>query len=322
MSLIKKVDTWVEQQIITPEQKEKILAFERKSGNNTFWKTAFIIAGVLIGFGICLLIAANWAVLPSWVKLFGDLALLGALIYGIYWSIQTQHKGLKELFTILAFLLVGGTIGLVSQIFQLSGGWNNFAIAWVLLGLPFVILSRSTFINALWLFLLIGTFNEKYISKIMDFIISDFTIKTIISIVVLYAAYFGIIKIQDKTDKYTILPKTIGKLLIWGIYALIIYIGCYWGLREFKSIQAPAACLTVIGFLMFRMYVAIGAQNLYSFRRNAILMEIYIFLLFASRMGSLWLSGWGFILGGLLILAFVLVLRKTTTYIKQMEIFK
>ena len=113
MSLTKKVNTWVEQRIITTEQKEKILAFENKKGNNTFWNTAFIIAGILIGLGVCLLIAANWSVLPAAVKLIGDFALLGALIYGIYWSIQTQHKGLKELFTILSFLLIGGTIGLV-----------------------------------------------------------------------------------------------------------------------------------------------------------------------------------------------------------------
>lgn len=322
MSLLKKTTTWVEQQIITQEQKEKILAFERKNGNNTFWRTAFIIAGVLIGFGICLLIAANWTVLPSAVKLIGDFALLAAAIFAIYWSIQNQHKGLKELFTILAFLLVGGTIGLVGQVFQLSGGWNNFALAWALLGLPFVILSRSTFINMLWIILLLSTFDGKYLSKALEYIIGKFTIKTVVSLIVLYAIYFGITKIQDKTDKYTILPKTIGKLLIWGIYALVIFIGCYWGLGQFRPMQTSAAYFVVFGFLMFRMYLAVKEQNISSFKKNAILMETYFFLLFASKMGNLWLSGWGFILGGLFVLAFIFVLRKTTTYIKQMEIFK
>ncbi|MBO4707054.1 MAG: DUF2157 domain-containing protein [Elusimicrobiaceae bacterium] len=322
MSLLKKTTVWVQEQIITPEQKEKILAFERQSGNHTFWNTAFIIAGILIGLGICLLIAANWSVLPATVKLIGDFALFGALIFAIYWSIQNQHKGLKELFTILAFLLVGGTIGLVGQIFQLSGGWNNFALAWALLGLPYVILSRSIFINMAWLVLLGSIFNGKYLGKILEYIVGNFTINTIIDIIILYAIYWGITKIQDKTDKYIVLPKTIGKLLIWSIYLLVIYIGCRWGLISSHNLQAFGAYLVVFGFLGFRMYMATRKQNISSFKRNAVLAEIYIFAIFASKMGNLWMSGWGFILGGLFILAFVFALRKTTRYIKQMEIFK
>ncbi len=322
MSLLKKTTVWVQEQIITPEQKEKILAFERSSGNHTFWNTAFIIAGVLIGLGICLLIAANWSVLPPAAKLTGDFILFGALIYALYWSIQTEHKGLKELFAIMTFLIVGGTIGLIAQIFQLSGGWNNFALTWALLGLPFIILSRSTFLNIVWLLLLSSMFDGRYLSKILNYIVGKFTINTVVNIIILYVIYFGITKIQDKTDQYTILPKTIGKLLIWGIYILVVYIGCRWGLISSYNLHTFGAYFVVFGFLGFRMYMATREQNISSFKRNAILAEIYIFAIFASKMGNLWVSGWGFIFGGLFILAFVFALRKTTRYIKQMEIFK
>ena len=155
MSLAKKTAVWVQHQIISAEQQKNILDFERARSNKTFWNSAFIVAGSLIGLGLCLLIAANWKVLPSAVKLTGDFALLGGLIYAVWHCKRAGHNGLKELFAVLAFLLVGGTIGLIGQVFQLSGGWSRFALAWALLGLPYVLLSRSGFINTGWLLLLI-----------------------------------------------------------------------------------------------------------------------------------------------------------------------
>ena len=78
MSLSKKLNRWKEQQFITQEQCDKILSFERGRNNHLCWRSAFIFAGLLIGLGICLLVAANWDSFGAIIKLTGDF---------IYWQV-------------------------------------------------------------------------------------------------------------------------------------------------------------------------------------------------------------------------------------------
>ena len=58
-----------------------------------------------------------------------------------------------------------------------------------------------------------------------------------------------------------------------------------------------------------------------AFRANAIMIELYIFAIFMAQFSDLWTTGLGFIGGGLLILGFIWLLRRTTRYIKGMEVF-
>ena len=58
-----------------------------------------------------------------------------------------------------------------------------------------------------------------------------------------------------------------------------------------------------------------------SFKRNAIIVELYIALIFITRFGDLFLSGIGFILGGLAVLGLIYLLKRTAKYITEMEAF-
>ncbi|HCU59091.1 MAG TPA: hypothetical protein DIC64_03830, partial [Alphaproteobacteria bacterium] len=68
MSLQNKLSIWVQNALITEDQKQKIFAFEKENNNGFAIKTAFIIAGLFIGLGICLIVASNWQFFPSWFK--------------------------------------------------------------------------------------------------------------------------------------------------------------------------------------------------------------------------------------------------------------
>ena len=322
MSLTKKTETWVGQHIITREQQQQILAFERSHTNRTFWITAFVIAGILIGLGICLLIAANWQVLPELVKLVGDFALLGVLTYATYWSMQTRKTGLRELFSILSFLAIGATIGLIAQIFHLSGGWTNFAGAWALLGLPFIWLSRSTWINLTWWCLVLTTCPWKHVEKFFSYVWDEFTCLTVLFVIGLYILYNLLKYLVKRFDPYTRLPRAAALLLLASCYLSIAALAALWGLWRTQFPTVLGVHATVFGFLALRLYTAVKEQQITSFKRNAVLTEIYIFLIFMFHTSSLWLSGLGFIGGGLLILILIYCLRQTTRYIKQMEIFK
>ena len=327
MSLSKKTALWVKQEIITDEQRDKILSFENANGNRTFWNTAFIIAGCLIGLGICLLIAANWDKLSSAQKLTGDFILLAAFIFCTYQSIQKQRYGLKEMFSVLSFLLIGGTIGLIAQVFNLSGGWNNFVLAWTMLGLPFILLSKSSFFNMFWLCILLTLNEGKLIEQLHTYTCDKFIYITPLCVLGLYLLNIAFAKLDEIQGKYIILPKAASKLFLWVAYYSVACIGVSWGLYQGwkidqKALYALGAYAIVFGFLAFRMYLAIREQNIKSFKRNSILAEVYIFLIFACKMNDLWLSGVGFICGGLLVLLFIWIIRRTTKYIKTMEVFK
>ena len=114
------------------------------------------------------------------------------------------------------------------------------------------------------------------------------------------------------------------KVMMWAAYVTVVFVGMRWGFIRWHNTFALQcfAHLIVFGFLGLRMYLAIQTQNQTSFKRNAVLAELYVFGIFASRFGNLFLSGIGFILGGLFVLGFIYVLRKTTRYIKKMEAFQ
>lgn len=322
MSLQKKLACWKQQQFITQEQCEQILAFERKRTGNTFWRGAFIFAGLLIGLGICLLVAANWKALGSVVKLTGDFVLLGGLSYTTLWCITRQKKGLTQLFAILSFLMIGATIGLIGQVFHLNGGWNSFALGWALLGLPFILVSRALFFNLGWWCLLASAFEFDWIEKMLEQFFRHLDLNTLLAVISLYLLSYMGQKLDEKLHLYTLLPRAFEKLMMWLTYACVFFIGLRWGLLHPITANTLPANLIVFAFLAVRFFVALRTQNLISFRRNAILAEIYIFVLFASAFDDLFMSGLGFILGGLCILGMIYLFRRTSRYIKSMEAFK
>lgn len=326
MSLQKKLIRWKEENLLTQEQCEKILTFERKRTGNTFWRTAFIIAGLLIGLGICLLIASNWDAMGSVVKLVGDFTILGVLFYATWRCAVHERKELKELFAILSFLMIGATIGLIGQIFNLEGGWHSFACAWAVLGLPFVIISRSMFFNLGWLCLFFSIFDIDWLIDVLEHIFETFDGTAIAFVAVLCLLSYAGKKLDETAHPYTLLPKAFSKLALWFAYFFTWILGMRWGTRTLWHspdwMTVIIANLFVFIFFGTRMFLAMKTQNLTSFRRNAILAEIYIFVLFATCFGSLFLSGLGFIGGGLAILGLIYALRHTSRYIKNMEEFK
>ena len=92
MSLKNKLNTWVQRSLITKEQQEKILTFERNNNSGFVAKTALVIAGLFIGLGICLIVAANWDVLPTLYKFTLDFAAFGSFLYGVYYSHQNKRE--------------------------------------------------------------------------------------------------------------------------------------------------------------------------------------------------------------------------------------
>lgn len=150
MNLTKKTAEWAAHRFITDSQRQAILTYEKQQNKTTLillWLGVFCV-----GLGIISMIAAHWDVLPDAVKLAGAFGLLGAaLATGVY-GITTNRPQLKETGLFLSFLLIGGVIGLVAQIYHLDPDSKNGALLWAGCALPVVLFSGYRLLPVLWFF--------------------------------------------------------------------------------------------------------------------------------------------------------------------------
>lgn len=316
MKLDNKLQNWVKQGLISQSQAEKILLSEQSSHSNMVWKWMYGIAGLFIGLGIILIISANWDDIPASVKLFGNFAIWAVVLYHTYQSVINKKSKVSEILLVVSFLFVGATIGLIGQIFNLSGGWQSFAMAWSLLGLPYVFFSRLLSFNFCWNVLFFTSFDFNLIERVLNYI-NHHLDGLIMAIAVLSLLSYAGKKLDESTNKYTLLPKAFQSFSMLVAYVLV-FSTCFWYNDGIISLLAY-----IIAFLFFgvRMFMAVKTQDMISFKRNAIAVEVYIFFIFVSRFENLLLSGFGFILAGLAVLALIYSLRKTSKYIKTMEVF-
>jgi uncharacterized membrane protein len=310
--------------LITSQQVEDIISYyQNNSDNSKLWKRLFIIAGLLIALGIILIIGANWSVIPNFIKVAVDFILFLALVYADYYFITNNKKNLSEVFLVISFFMVAGTIGLIAQVYNLDGGWLSFARFWMFLAIPFVLLSKTNLINILWLLLLFNSFPHSFYTWLHDiysyfvstllpfpkkYNVSIFSILLYFSLKYLYS--LGI-NLYHKFDRKIIITKSFSIIAKIAIYYVVIIMAID---KNFVNI------IFVFSLLAYKMYKSFQSRKEKIFRNYAILTEIYIIYLFVSAYGNLLFTGIGFIAGGILLLVSIYILRKVLSYIKSLEV--
>ena len=118
------------------------------SSNSDKIRQRIMFSVVLLGIfsilsGLGLIIAANWAVIPAFVKTTGGLMALAASLVGTSYFQRNGKVLWAEALLFVAFLLVGGNIALIQQSYHLSLSWEAGSLLWWGLSLPLVILSHN-----------------------------------------------------------------------------------------------------------------------------------------------------------------------------------
>lgn len=311
--------------LITSQQVENIISYyKNNTDNNKLWKRLFVIAGLLIALGIILIIGANWSLIPNFLKISIDFILFLALIYTDYYFITNNKKNLSEVFLIISFFMIAGTIGLIAQVYNLDGGWLSFARFWMLLAIPFVFLSKTFLINILWLLLLFNSFPQSFYTFLHDiysYFVSDFlpfsksyniAIFSILLYFLLHFLYSFGINLYHKFDR---------KIIITKAFSIIVKITIYYFVLVMALDKNFVNIIFVFSLLAYKLYKSFKYRKEKNFRNYAILTEIYIIYLFVSAYGNLLFTGIGFIAGGLLLLVSIYVLKKVLSYIKKLEAF-
>ena len=309
--------------LITSQQVENIISFYQKNNDNSkLWKRLFVIAGLLIALGIILIIGANWAGIPNFIKITVDFVLFLVLIYADYYFITNNKKNLSEVFLVISFFMVAGTIGLIAQVYNLDGGWLSFARFWMFLTIPFVFLSKTYLINILWLLLLFNSLPESLYTQLHDFYsylvstLLPFPKKYNISIFLILMYFVLKFMYLSATEMY---HKFNRKFVAMKAFSIIAQITIYWTVIAVVLDKNFVNIIFIFSLLAYKMYKSFQNRKEKYFRNFAILAEIYIIYLFVSAYGNLLFTGVGFVIGGFLLLVSIYVLRKVLFYIKGIE---
>jgi hypothetical protein len=104
----------------------------------------------MIGIGVLCFIAANWQVLPSWLKIVMIIGSYLASVAAAY-SLERRGKRIASGMSLLlsGFLLLGG-MALMSQIFHIEGSLNGLLAAWLLAFAPTFLIVKNISIYILY----------------------------------------------------------------------------------------------------------------------------------------------------------------------------
>ena len=105
-------------------------------------------------------------------------------------------------------------------------------------------------------------------------------------------------------------------------YFLVFINGLYFNLEETSIINFIFSNIFVFSFVGFYSFLSIKNQDLNNFRKNIYFLEFYIFILFLSKFNNLFVSGFSFILLGLVILSIIYVYKNTPKFINNLKFFK
>jgi hypothetical protein len=136
-----EIEIWVREGLVTRATADALLARYSKlpgSGRSSLRVGLAALGALLVGGGIILLLAHNWADLSRPTRTAIALApLVIAQGLALFWVWRGRDEtAWREGVGIFWTLSVGAAIAMVSQIYHLSGSYDSFMLTWMLLSLP------------------------------------------------------------------------------------------------------------------------------------------------------------------------------------------
>ena len=313
----KKLDKLVLAGIISSKQKQQILDFDKDKNSGFAAKLLSILGIFIIGVGVISIIAANWDGISDTIKLFVMfLMLFGSGMLAFYWDKNGMTEKAEKMLVGL-FLLSGAAIGLIIQVYQLSGGkWYNVLLVWCLVTLPLLFALKKSYVAYFWVPVFLvwcdavfwdwrGTRGLAAFYDPFGYMLWD---------IGFFAAFAFIGKMIMKYTSQMTVGKALCKYSLFAVYlCLALYIVSAWKITHISRLGIAIALLVVSGFV-YRYY---GAYHL--IRRNIKfggLVAVMFYVNFADRFGLLH-SGIGLILSGVGLILLVKYWKKITTLFLQ-----
>ena len=275
---MKKVDInamisrWQKAGIITEDQAEQMrqdaTAVTTEKSGSRFIRAVMLVGAIALSLGVLLVIASNW---DDFGKIFQlCLAVLMPIIPLTFAYYRTQIKATEDVLSraagIVGLALVGGTLAIIGQIYNLESDYVSLLWLWFILTVPFVGIFKRTE-NMLFSLLLLGvTLSTTIITWLNDsgadeegFIIT----MTLFGLVYASANYLaGNLLRGSATWFKSAQAMRIGAAYLATIILFITTFGIYAELLVDEWVLLSIIFnLFFVGFLVFVMFKAFGRQE-------------------------------------------------------------
>lgn len=156
INLPRRLEAWVEKGLINAAQAEAVLKFEKADAAPWAMYGMAGIGVTTILTGIVSLIAGNWEYLGDAAKLIGYFLLQAVLGFAFLRTASKPGVWRESSLSLFAFGFLAG-IGLIAQVFHLSGdGWRALTL-WLVITLPAVLQAEGRLFSNAWVLVLIYT---------------------------------------------------------------------------------------------------------------------------------------------------------------------
>ncbi len=148
-----KVEKWLAEGLIGPEQAEAILKREKflKAGPPQWSLSGFLLVAVFsAGIGFIALVAANWHVISPVFKLAGYFLILSGTGFFAFQTRKNHSVYFESLLVFFMILCLAG-IGLISQIYNIRGEPYEVFFLWSVMTTGLLFLNRWPLVDHLWL---------------------------------------------------------------------------------------------------------------------------------------------------------------------------
>ena len=294
MSLQKKINTWQTAKIITKKQAQDILAFEQDHSKSWGLLSLIWIAVFCIGLGAISLIASNWDVIPSNIKLGSAFFIFAALLFGTFKSEEKGYAKAYEAGLFLSFLLCGALIGLVAQVFHLTADDKSGLLLWAVSALPLVLCSKYRMLALIWLPLFGYALTNGYLIEYILRLFEGYPLPlTLFSVAVSGAIAYA-------TSKMTfVFFKALSTWAVVFMYLSIV--AGEFALYDMYRHVLPGFALSIL-FLSIMSYICLKTNHIKSFNTNTVLIALRILILYFQLFVNLAITGVGLIVSGGVIL--------------------
>ncbi len=147
----KQLDKLVKAGIISGEQQKQILAYDDTAGGGFVMRALNLLGIFTIGIGVISLVASNWEYIGDNLKLILMFALLCGAAGRAVWCKNNGQSDKAEKWLVVLFLLVGAAIGLVIQVYHLSGNIYHLPFAfWWAATLPLLFAAKKKYLAWFW----------------------------------------------------------------------------------------------------------------------------------------------------------------------------
>ncbi len=129
------LDTWVEQGLIQPAQRDRLREYYQleslsRTAGSRFTLLLLLLGAVLVGLGVISFVAANWDAIPRSARALGSLALMAGLQVAGLRLWQQGSPRLGSALLMAGELSLGAAIGLMAQWVQIGGSLAGLFLAW------------------------------------------------------------------------------------------------------------------------------------------------------------------------------------------------